>query len=106
LLLGFSILGCDNDDKETKPEFSLKESDQISDDIYSLVINERYSSKKIVISLVSNTSIDLNCENQYCDYLIEKNQDFDTILVQILAGLNEKLVNFGEQFHSEKKKLL
>lgn len=109
LLLGITIVSCEMDEKETKPDFSLKQSDQISDeiyDIYSLVINEKYSSEKIVIGQATKTSIDLNYENYFYDYLIENYQDFDTSLVQIHEDLNENSVNFGEQFHSDTKEIV
>ncbi|MDI6050848.1 hypothetical protein QLS31_13515 [Flavobacterium sp. XS2P24] len=109
LLLGFTILSCEKDENETKPDFSLKQSDQIPDeiyDIYSLVINEKYSSKKIVIVQATKTSIDLKYENNFYDYLIKNYQDFDTSLVQIHEDLNENSVNFGEQFHSDTKEII
>lgn len=109
LLIGITILSCDKDDNETKPDFSLKQSDQIPDeiyDIYSLVINEKYSSKKIVIVQATKTSIDLNYENNFYDYLIKNYQDFDTSLVQIHEDLNENSVNFGEKFHSNTKEII
>lgn len=109
LLLGFTILSCEKDENETKPDFSLKQSDQIPDevyDIYSLVINEKYSSKKIVIVQATKTSIDLNYENNFYDYLIKNYQDFDTSLVQIHEDLNENSVNFGEKFHSNTKEII
>ena len=109
LLLGITILSCEKDDNETKPDFSLKQSDQIPDeiyDIYSLVINEKYSSKKIVIVQATKTSIDLNYENNFYDYLIKNYQDFDTSLVQIHEDLNENSVNFGEKFHSNTKEII
>lgn len=109
LLLGITIFSCEKDENETKPDFSLKQSDQIPDeiyDIYSLVINEKYSSKKIVIVQATKTSIDLNYENNFYDYLIKNYQDFDTSLVQIHEDLNENSVNFGEKFHSDTKEII
>ncbi|RDI57658.1 hypothetical protein [Flavobacterium glaciei] len=108
-MLGFTILSCEKDENETKPDFSLKQSDQIPDeiyDIYSLVINEKYSSKKIVIVQSTKTSIDLNYENNFYDYLIKNYQDFDTSLVQIHEDLNENSVNFGKKFHSDTKEII
>ena len=109
VLLGITILSCEEGEKETKPDFSLKQSDQISDemyDIYSLMINKKYSSEKIVIGQATKTSIDLNYENYFYDYLIENYQDFDTSLVQIHEDLNKNSVNFGEQFQSKTKKII
>lgn len=108
-MLGFTILSCEKDENETKPDFSLKQSDQIPDDIYdiySLVINEKYSSKKIVIVQATKTSIDLNYENNFYDYLIKNYQDFDASLVQIHEDLNENSVNFGKKFHSNSKEII
>ncbi len=108
-VIGLLIQSCEKDDKEVKPEFSLEQPDQISDDIYdiySLVINERYSSEKIVIAQATKSSIDLDYENQFYDYLIENYQDFDTSLVQIHTELNENSVNFGSQFHSDTKEII
>lgn len=108
LLIVFSILSCEKEEKETKLVFSLEQSDQISDeiyDIYSLVINEKYSSEKIVIGQATKTSIDLNYGNQFYDYLLVNYQDFDTSLVQKHEDLNQNSVNFGEQFHSDTKEI-
>lgn len=109
LLLGITILSCEKDEEETKPYFSLKQSDQISGeiyDIYSLVINEKYSSNKIVIEQASKTSIELKYENDFYDYLSKNYQDFDTSLVQIHENLNKNVVNFGEKFHSDTKEII
>jgi hypothetical protein len=108
-VIGFSILSCKKDDKKTKPEFSLEQPDQISDEnykIYSLVIEEKYSSEKIVIAQHSKSNVDLNYENQTYDYLMDSCQNFDTSLVQIHIDLNKSMVNFGEQFHSETHEII
>ena len=109
LLSAFLMTGCEKDEEGTKPDFSLEQPDQISDekyDIYSLVINENYSSEKIVIAQATKSSTDLNYENQFYDLLIENHQDFDTDLVQIHADLNENPMNFGEQFHCYTKEII
>jgi len=108
LLFGFSFQSCEKEDIETKPEFSLDQPDQISDEIYeiySFVINEIYSFEKIVIVQASKT--DLSLKHSYnWDYLIENYQTLDTSLVQIYSDLNETSVNFGEQFRSDTKDII
>jgi hypothetical protein len=107
-VIGLLIQSCEKDDKETKPEFSLEQPDVISDEnynVYSLVIG-KYSSEKIVIAQATKTSIDLNYENYFYDYLIENYPDFDTSLVKTHEDLNENSVNFGEQFYSETKEIV
>jgi len=108
-VIGILTQSCEKDDKELKPEFSLEQPDQISDeiyDIYSLVINERFSSEKIVIAQATTTGTDLNYEMYPLDDLIKNHQDFDSSLVQIHNDLNENSVNFGEQFHSDTKEII
>ncbi|GAF02733.1 hypothetical protein [Saccharicrinis fermentans] len=108
-VIGLLTQSCEKTDKEIKPEFSLEQADLISDEnynIYSLVIEEMYSSEKIVIAQATKTSIDLNYDNYFYDYLVENHQDFDTILVKTHGDLNENSVNFGEQFHDETKEII
>lgn len=112
-LLGITILSCEkesaNVEKEPKPDFHLVQPDQIPDqnyDIYSLVINELYSSEKIVIGQATTTGSYIDYESHHYDYLIENYPDFDTTLVQIHEDLNETLVNFGEHFHSDTKEII
>ncbi len=108
-ILGFSIQSCKKDNEVTNPEFTLEQPDQISAenyDIYSLFIDETYSSEKIVIEQDTKTNIDLNYDNYFFEYLKENYQDFDTTLVKIHEDLNENLVNFGEQFHSDAKDII
>lgn len=96
MLLGITFFSCEKDEKESKPV------DQISNEaynIYSLVINEHFSSEKIVIAQSSYTMNDLN-EN-HLDHL-----DFNTRLVQIHEDLNENSVDFEEKFYSDTKEII
>lgn len=107
--IGLLTQSCEKTDNETKPEFSLEEADVILDenyDVYSLVIEEKYSSEKIVITQATKTDVDLNYDNYFYDYLVENDQGFDTSLVQTHDDLNEYPVNFGEQFHCETKEMV
>lgn len=109
LTLVFSLLGCEKDKQETKPEFSLEQADQISDEnygIYSLIINERYTSEKIVIAQNTKIQVDLNEQNYFYDYLIDSCPDFDTNLVKTHEELNQNAVLLGSNFQSDTKQLI
>jgi len=108
ITLGIVSLSCEKDKKENRPIFCLEQPNKISDenyDIYSLVINEKYSSEKIVIVQKTKTSIDLNYENQFYDYLIENYPDFDVSLVQVHEELNENASHLGNRFKSDTKQI-
>lgn len=94
------------EESENRPQFPLEQPDMTSQeiyDIYSLVINDKYSSNKIVVKQTTMIQWGLNCDNypNFCDSLINNHLDFDTNLVKIYKDINEVSINFGEQFYSE-----
>lgn len=108
LALALLVPGCEKENKEEKPEFTLKEPDQIPEEeynIYALVIDERYSSEKIVIAQHTTTRFDLTYQAPFYDLLLDSFPDFDTSLVQIHKELNEEAINFGNAFKSETKQI-
>jgi len=109
ILSVLAVLSCEKDDKKIKPEFPLEQPDKISDedyDIYSLVINELYSSERIVIKQKTETEIYFNNKNpNYNEYFIDMYPDYDSSLVQTHEELNKNSSYLGNQFKSSTKEI-
>ena len=104
LLLGLVLLGCEKEQPETKPIFSLEQADQLTDEeynIYSIVINKLYFSDKVVISQSTITYLELFYKSEFYNELTTNHQNFDTSLVQTHLDLNSNSIHFGAQFQDE-----
>lgn len=109
VLLSYSVLSCEKNEKQDELSFLLKYENFISEemyDMYSLVINENYNSEKIVIGQASITSIVLDNNSPYFEDLIEYNPDFDTSLIHLHEEINKKSLNFGDQFQSDTMEII
>ncbi len=108
-VVGLLIQSCNMGDRGSGPEFPLEQADVISEEnynIYSLVIEEKYSSEKIVIVQATKKNIGLSYGSQYYEYLIENYPEFDTTLVKAHEELNKDSVHFGKYFHFESKEII
>lgn len=108
LTVGLVFYSCEKDKDKSNPEFSLEQPDQIEKEnyeIYSLVINEKYTSEKIVIKQATQTRVDLNYQNTFYISLKDKYSTFDTVLVKNHEELNQTAVLFGENFSSDTKQI-
>ncbi|MBN2610129.1 MAG: hypothetical protein JXB00_01090 [Bacteroidales bacterium] len=109
LATGLVILSCEKDEQENKPLFTLDQADQISEEsyfIYSLVINDIFSSEKIVIEQKTSTDLFFDYESNYYDYLIENYPDFDTSLVQVHVEINKNSSCFDNKFTNDNNQIV
>lgn len=112
MILGISTISCNRDDDDTsesvRPVFSLQQPDEFPEDtydIYSLVIEEEYSSDKIVIRQETMGSSEVGFESQ-SEYLTETYPDFDSTLFETHRELNTNSQYFGQQFYSDSKEII
>ncbi len=112
LVIGLMNAGCSEsskEDEEVTPTFELETSDQIEDldyEIYSLVIDDQFSSEKVVISQWSTSFIDASSDSNFYVYLNETVATFDTSLVTSVYAINEEPVLFDIKFISDDKELI
>lgn len=108
-LLGLVAVSCKKETQEQRPSFSLAQADQISEEnyaIYSLVINEKYTAQKIVIAQKTASTMIVELDTDFNDYLLTNHPGFDATLIQAHRDLNENTIMLGNQFESGSKQLL
>ena len=99
---------CNKDTQETKPEFKLAPADSISQeeyDIYSLVINEFFSTKEVIISQRTNTSSYLKYA-PYDSVLTNEEPNFDTTIYSNYEQINNLSYYFADNFTSDIRKII
>lgn len=109
LSIALIAVSCEKNTKEERPDFPLEQPYQVDEEdyeLYSLVINEKYSSEKIVIAQNSTAHVALNYRNSFYEEIKENNPNFDTTLVESLNALNDTSILFGENFISDSKQII
>ncbi len=108
-LLGITFVSCEKEEViKEKPEFALEQADQVNDEdyqIYSLFIEEEYSSKQVVIRQSSDTFSFIMSDIGMYEYFKDKFDNFDTSMIRIHEEINKTSVNFGEHFQSESREI-
>ncbi|GEM_PF-1694385 len=104
---GMLSAGCENN--SVAPDFPLETPDPIDStdyEIYSLILNETFSSEKIVIAQKSIDHIRVTFDDDYIDHFTENFPDFDTTLVENLCEVNDTTYLFADKFHSDDNQLI
>lgn len=107
LTAGSLLAGCE--DHSGKINFPLEQADQIDSeeyDVYSLILDETFSSEKIVIVQETISHIRVTYDSDYFDYFRENFPDFDTTLVENLNEVNDTSYFFEEKFYSTDNELI
>ena len=107
ITVGIFSAGCETNTGRLK--FPLEPSDQIDSedyDLYSFILDETFSSGKIVISQETKDYIRLTDDSDYLDYFRDKFSNFDTTLVENLNEVNDTTYLFEDQFHSDNNQLI
>lgn len=107
LIISFISGSCEKDTDQERPEFTLEKADVIPEleyEIYSLVINEIYTSTQIVISQHSETSLDLLDWSR--DMFIDGNPDVDTTIFENYRSANDSSCIFDDKFTSDDKQII
>jgi len=107
IIVGIFSAGCEN--QSGRLNFPLKQADQIDSldyRIYSLILDETFSSEKIVIVQETFDYIRVTYDSDYFDYFRENFTHFDTTLVGNLNEVNDTSYFFGEKFYSDDNQLI
>jgi hypothetical protein len=99
----FIVISCKSDDNDVSPKFKLKLADTISAEeyeIYSMVLEESFSSSIIVLEQQTDTSIDLTKNSYYLSALEEDNPDMDASLINNYDLQNDSSYCFDNDFDS------
>ena len=100
---------CENDSPDQRLEFPLENPDHIDSmdyDLYSFILDETFSSEKIVISQETFDYIRVTRDSDHFDYFREKFPNFDTTLVGNLNQANDTTYLFDDEFHSNDNQLI
>lgn len=100
---------CENDSPDQRLEFPLENPDHIDSmdyDLYSFILDETFSSEKIVISQETFDYIRVTRDSDHFDYFREKFPNFDTTLVGNLNEANDTTYMFDDEFHSNDNQLI
>ena len=101
-------ISCEKQSDEIRPVFNLGQPDFIDDEnyeIYSLIINEGFTSEKIVIAQKSIDNIEVEYQIDFFEYIAENNPDFDTLLIENLNNLSQDSVLFDNKFTGDNKEI-
>lgn len=110
VIIGLIILSCDKNDNATKdrPIFTLEQADFFSYEeyeIYSLAINEFYSTEQVVIYQKTSHIIFLFSEN-FNEILVDRNPVFDTTIYMNYNSVNDSFYFFDDKFTSDDKQII
>jgi len=109
ITVGIFSAGCEQDSANQGLKFPLENPDHIDSqdyDLYSFILDETFSSEKIVISQETFDYIRVTRDSEHFDYFREKFPNFDTTLVDNLNEVNDTTYLFEDQFHSDNNQLI
>jgi len=107
ITIGFLSFACENKSSDEWPEFTLNQPDDISDEeyeLYSLVINEVYSSSEIFIRQRSIDDI-WEIPEGFFEYPIDLVFLQDNSLYMNFQEINDTAYYFDEKFISDEKEI-
>lgn len=105
IMIGVLLFACEKKSSDEWPEFTLIQPDDISDEeyeLYSLVINELYSSSEIIIRQRSIDDI-WNIPEGFFEYPIDLVFLQDNSLYVNFQEMNDTAYYFDEKFTAEEK---
>jgi len=109
LITGIFLAGCEEDSSGRSLNFPLEQPDSIDNEeygVYSFILDETFSSEKIVIAQESVPHIRVTYDSDYFDYFRNNFPDFDTTLVANLNEVNDTTYLFEDEFHSDDNQLI
>ena len=103
------FFSCEKDSVTDKPGFVLDSIDNISAEeykIYSLVIDEYFTSSEIVIKQKTNSFSSIEKYNFVYYHLIDNNELLDSTLINNYIKINDSTYYFDNKFSCDSKKII